>query len=91
MARPNPGAIYNVCDDEPEEPAKVVAYACELLGVAPPEPVAMEEAGLSAMAKSFYADNKRVRNGRIKTELGVKLTFPSYRDGMASDLKAKGG
>jgi nucleoside-diphosphate-sugar epimerase len=88
MARPNPGAIYNVCDDEPEEPAKVVAYACELLGVAPPEPVAMEEAGLSAMAKSFYADNKRVKNDRIKSELGVTLRHPGFRSGMPADLAA---
>jgi nucleoside-diphosphate-sugar epimerase len=91
MAQPYPGAVYNVCDDEPEEPAKVVEHACKLLGLTPPEPVAFEDADLSDMAASFYADNKRVRNGRIKTELGVKLTFPSYRDGMASDLKAKGG
>ena len=91
MAQPYPGAVYNVCDDEPEEPAKVVEHACKLLGVDPPEPVAFEDADLSDMAASFYADNKRVRNDRIKSELGVKLVFPSYRDGMASDLKAKVG
>jgi nucleoside-diphosphate-sugar epimerase len=86
MARPNPGAIYNVCDDEPEAPDRVVEYACTLLGVTPPEPVAFEDAGLSDMAKSFYADNKRVRNDRIKNELGVVLRHPSYREGMAADL-----
>ncbi len=90
MARPHPGAVYNVCDDQPEEPAKVVEYACKLLGVAPPEPVAFEDADLSDMAASFYADNKRVRNNRIKDELGVSLKFPSYREGMKADLKAKG-
>lgn len=91
MARPYPGAVYNVCDDEPEEPAKVVEHACKLLGVTPPEPVAFEDADLSEMAASFYADNKRVRNERIKEELGINLTFPTYREGMASDLKARAG
>jgi len=88
MARPNSGAIYNVCDDEPEEPAKVVAYACELLSVAPPEPVVLEEADLSSMAMSFYADNKRVKNDRIKDELGVILRHPGFRSGMPADLAA---
>ena len=88
MARPNPGAIYNVCDDEPEAPDRVVEYGCELLGIAPPEPVAFEDAELSDMARSFYADNKRVRNDRIRDELGVTLKYPSYREGMAADLDA---
>ena len=54
----------------------------------PPEPVAFEDADLSDMARSFYADNKRVRNDRIKDELGVKLKYPGYRQGMAADLAA---
>ncbi|MDA1069870.1 MAG: SDR family oxidoreductase [Proteobacteria bacterium] len=86
MARPNPGAIYNVCDDEPEAPDRVVEYGCELLGIAPPEPVAFEDAELSDMARSFYADNKRVRNDRIRDELGVKLRYPSYREGLAASI-----
>jgi len=89
MDRPNPGAAYNLCDDEPEAPDKVVGYACELLGVKPPEPIPFEEAELSDMAKSFYADSKRVRNDRIKDELGVVLRHPSYRLGMAADLAAQ--
>ena len=88
ISRPNPGAAYNVCDDEAEEPAKVVAYACELLGVSPPEPVPFDDADLSDMARSFYADNKRVRNERIKKELGVVLRYPGYREGMVADLSA---
>jgi len=88
MARPNPGAIYNVCDDEPEAPDQVVEYGCELLGITPPEPIAFEDAELSDMARSFYADNKRVRNDRIRDELGVTLKYPSYREGMAADLAA---
>ncbi len=84
MARPNPGAAYNVCDDDPAPPADVVTYACALLGVAPPPIVPYEEADLSPMARSFYDDNKRVRNTRMKQELGVSLAFPDYRVGLKS-------
>jgi nucleoside-diphosphate-sugar epimerase len=89
MARPNPGAIYNVCDDDPAPPGDVIAFACELLGVAPPEPIPFERAELSAMARSFYADSKRVRNARIKTELGVRLRYPDYRAGLTALLAAE--
>lgn len=86
MARPNPGAIYNVCDDEPAPSSDVVEHACRLLGVAPPPAVPVEAAELSPMAASFYADNRRVRNGRIKSELGVALKYPDYRLGLAACL-----
>jgi len=86
MARPNPGAAYNVCDDEAAPPQDVVAFACELLGVAPPSEVPFEAAELSDMARSFYAENKRVANARIKTELGVKLAYPDYRAGLRALL-----
>jgi nucleoside-diphosphate-sugar epimerase len=82
MAQPRPGAAYNVCDDDPAPPADVVTYACELLGVVPPPLVPYESADLSPMARSFYDDNKRVRNDLIKQELGVSLAFPSYRVGL---------
>jgi nucleoside-diphosphate-sugar epimerase len=91
MARPNPGAIYNVCDDEPAPPDEVVAYACELLGVPAPPPVPFDAAALSPMARSFYADNKRVSNRRIKDELGVRLAYPNYREGLRGLLTASGG
>ena len=87
MARPDPGRIYNVCDDVAADPAEVVAFAAGLLGVEPPPLIAFEEAGLSPMAESFYRDNKRVRNDRIKTELGVSLAYPSYRAGLTALLK----
>lgn len=86
MARPNPGAAYNVCDDEAVPPQDVVAFACELLGVDPPPEVPFEEAELSDMARSFYAENKRVANGRIKHELGVTLAYPDYRAGLRALL-----
>ncbi|MCZ6764549.1 MAG: NAD-dependent epimerase/dehydratase family protein, partial [Alphaproteobacteria bacterium] len=84
--RPRPGAIYNVCDDEPAPAQDVVAYACRLLGVMPPPEEPFEKAvasgSLSDMAQSFYADNRRVANRLIKEELGVRLAYPSYREGL---------
>ena len=86
IARPRPGAIYNVCDDEPAPGADVVAHACALLGVALPPLVPLADADLSPMARSFYADNRRVSNALIKEELGVALKFPDYRAGLAGLL-----
>ncbi|HTZ78962.1 MAG TPA: SDR family oxidoreductase [Stellaceae bacterium] len=86
MGRPDPGAIYNLCDDDPAPPEAVVEYACELLGVAPPPLVPLESAELSPMARSFYADSKRVSNARMKEVLGVMLRYPSYRDGLSALL-----
>jgi nucleoside-diphosphate-sugar epimerase len=92
MAKPDPGAVYNVCDDEPAAPAEVVAFACQLLGVPPPPPVAFAEAQktMSPMALSFWRDNRRVDNGRIKRDLGVRLAYPTYREGLAAILAAEG-
>jgi nucleoside-diphosphate-sugar epimerase len=89
MARPNPGAIYNVCDDEPAPPEDVITYAAGLLGIDPPPAQAFETAGLSEMARSFYADNRRVANRRIKQELGVVLRHPTYREGLTALLTAR--
>jgi nucleoside-diphosphate-sugar epimerase len=86
IARPNPGAIYNVADDEPAPPQDVVAFAAALLGVEPPPEVPFDEADLSPMARSFYEDNRRICNARIKDELGVELTYPSYREGLRALL-----
>ena len=90
IARPRPGAVYNVCDDEPAAQEAVVAYAAKLLGVAPPPLVPLADAELSPMARSFWADNKRVSNALIKRELGVALAYPSYREGLAAVLAAGG-
>ena len=86
MAKPNPGATYNVCDDEAAAPQDVVAHAAGLLGIEPPPEIAFETADLSPMGRSFYAESKRCRNGRIKTELGVSLRYPSYREGLRALL-----
>jgi nucleoside-diphosphate-sugar epimerase len=89
IAHPNPGAAYNVCDDDAADPAEVITHACKLLNVTPPPEVPFAEAQLSPMARSFYDDNKRVRNDRIKRELGVTLKYPDYRAGLAALLAAE--
>ncbi|MFY0616254.1 SDR family oxidoreductase [Shimia sp.] len=87
MHAPNPGRIYNVCDDSPAPPQDILSYAAELLGIDPPPEVAFEDADMSPMARSFYSDSKRVRNTRIKEELGVVLKYPNYRDALKSMLE----
>ncbi len=84
--RPDPGAVYNVCDDEPAPPQDVIAHAADLLGVPRPPEIAFEAADLSPMARSFYAESKRVRNDRMKAELNVRLAYPTYREGLAALL-----
>jgi nucleoside-diphosphate-sugar epimerase len=74
--------IYNVSDDEPAPSQDVVAYAAELLGVPAPHEVPFAEAGLRGMAASFWAESKRVRNERIRRDLGVALLYPTYREGL---------
>jgi len=86
MVRPDPGAAYNVCDDDPAPPEAVIAHACALLGIAPPPLVPFDAAELSPIARSFYDDNKRVSNRRIKQELGVRLRYPSYKEGLRALL-----
>jgi len=88
IARPNPGRVYNVCDDAPSPPEDVLAYAAELLGLPRPPEVPFDPANMTPMAASFYAENKRVRNDRIKTELGVRLRYPDFRAGLAAMLQA---
>ena len=91
LARPEPGAAYNVCDDRPAPPEDVLAFAAELIGLPPPPAVAYETAAaeMSPMARSFYAESKRVSNRRIKERLGVRLAFPTYREGLPACLAAE--
>ncbi|MEZ8015133.1 MAG: SDR family oxidoreductase [Ascidiaceihabitans sp.] len=86
IQRPNSGTAYNVCDDDPAPPQDVIAYAATLLGMQVPPATAFEDAEFTPMARSFYAENKKVRNDRIKTELGVELIHPTYREGLQSLL-----
>lgn len=75
-------SIYNVSDDEPAPPEDVVAYAAELLGLPIPPALAFEAAGLTGMAASFWAESKRVKNARVREDLGVELLYPTYREGL---------
>lgn len=86
IAHPDPGAAYNLCDDDPAPPQDVIAFAAELLGMPVPEAVDFETAEMTPMARSFYAESKRVRNDRIKQDLGVTLRFPDYRSGLQALL-----
>ncbi|HRO11746.1 SDR family oxidoreductase, partial [Amaricoccus sp.] len=88
LARPDPGRAYNLADDEPAPPQDVIAHAARLLGLPPPPEVPFEAADLSPMARSFYAESKRVANRRIKQELGLRLAWPDYRAGLAGLLAA---
>jgi len=91
IARPRPGAAYNLADDRPAAAPEVVTFACALLGVTPPPEEAFDPAKLSPMARTFYADNKRVSNARIKSELGVALAYPDYRAGLTAQLRQETG
>jgi nucleoside-diphosphate-sugar epimerase len=82
--KPRNGAVYNVTDDAPTPPQVVTEYAAKLAGLPLPPEVDFETADLSPMARSFYGENKRVRNRRIRDELGVDLAYPTYREGLAA-------
>jgi len=90
LARPDIDGAFNVCDDDPAPPQDVIAHAADLLGLPRPPEVAFEDAGLTGMAASFYAESKRVRNDRIKRDLGVTLAHPDYRSGLRAVLAAEG-
>lgn len=88
IARPRGGAILNVTDDEPAPPQDVVAFAARLGGYPVPPDLPFETADITPMARSFYSENKRVRNGRLKAELGYALAYPTYREGLAAIASA---
>ncbi len=90
MNNPNPGAAYNLADDDPVPSWEVITYTCELLGLTPPPIIPYNEADMAPIARSFYNDNKRVLNTRIKEELGVALKYPDYRHGIDACLAAEG-
>lgn len=90
IRKPNPGAVYNLCDDDAAPPQDVLKYAAEILGAEVPPAVDFETAEMSPMARSFYAESKRVRNDRIKSELGLRLKYPNYRAGLQALLSQQG-
>jgi nucleoside-diphosphate-sugar epimerase len=85
--------VFNLADDEPAPPQDVIAFAAELMGKAPPPEIPFDaaRAGMSAMAQSFYAENRRVRNDKLKQTLGVRLAYPTYRDGLRALFAAGEG
>jgi nucleoside-diphosphate-sugar epimerase len=89
IRRPDPGAAYNVCDDNPCPPEEVLSHAARMLGLPDPPAVPFERAEMTPMQRGFYGESKRVRNDRIKRELGVKLLFPDYPQGLAAVLAAE--
>lgn len=84
IAKPRAGAIYNVADDEPAAPGDVVAHAAKMIGATPPPEIDFEDADLSPMARSFYQGSRKIGNALIKSELGVELRYPTFREGLAS-------
>ena len=85
MAAPskNPPEIYNGADTLSAPPGEVTRYAADLLGVPPPPLIAFEEAMMSPMARSFYADNKRVDSSKMQALVG-ELAYPTYREGLSA-------
>jgi nucleoside-diphosphate-sugar epimerase len=88
LEKPRNGAVYNVTDDEPAPPQDVVSFAAELIGVEPPPEQPFDPEKLSAMAASFYGENKRVSNALVKRELGYALRYPSYREALRALAEA---
>lgn len=84
LQNPNPGRMYNVSDDLPCEPALLLEEAARLMGLELPPPQPFDAVELSPMAASFWSECRRVRNDRLKHELGVQLRYPSYREGLAA-------
>lgn len=93
IANPSVSGAFNVCDDESAAPAEVVEFAARLIGIDPPplEDFETAKATMSEMGLSFWADNKRVSNAKMKAALGVKLLFPTFREGLREIAALEGG
>lgn len=86
-----PGEIYNVCDDEPAPSHEVIDYACQLLGIESPPLQPFDKVDMAPITRSFYTDNKRIKNDKIKTDLGISLKYKTYKDGLEGCLDAEQG
>lgn len=91
MARPELSGVFNLSDDLPASLDEVMLHAASLLGMDPPPAVPFEEAGLSPMGRSFWAEDRRVRSVRVREELGYALKYPTYREGLAAILAEERG
>lgn len=83
-----PAGAYNVADDLPCSQNTVTEHACRLLGAAYPPLQSLDEAQLSPMARGFYAENRRIANGKAKRVLGWQPSYPTYREGLSACLAA---
>ena len=82
ISSPRAGALYNLADDEPTTSSEIIEYGYALMGRSLPPAISLADSGLSEIAKTFYTESRRVKNERIKRELGIKLRFPNYRLGL---------
>ncbi|MGZ9109185.1 MAG: SDR family oxidoreductase [Micavibrio sp.] len=82
MEKPNPGRAYNLADDLAAPSHEIIKCACEMLGLEVPPLLPYDDTDMAPIARSFYADNKRIKTDRIKTELGIKLKYPTYKEGL---------
>lgn len=89
MNKPNPGSLYNLTDDLPSPSHEVIQFACNLLGLDPPPLIPFNQAEMAPIVRSFYKDNKRIRNDKIKSELGIELLYPDYRSGLQACLETE--
>lgn len=89
LALEAPAGAYNISDDLPCSQNQVIEHACALLGLPQPPLQSLDAAGLSPMARAFYAENRRVANGKAKRVLGWSPRYPNYREGLASLLPAR--
>jgi nucleoside-diphosphate-sugar epimerase len=89
MNKPNPGSIYNLADDTPSPSHEVIQFACNMVGIDAPPLIPYDQAGSAPIVQSFYKENKRIRNDKIKNELGVELLYPDYRSGLQSCMEAE--
>lgn len=82
MKVPTPNEVFNMADDHPVSAEEVMLYAYELLKIEPPKPVTLEQSDLSEMAKRFYMESRKVKNNKIKQMFGIKLRYPTYKEGL---------
>lgn len=87
--QPKKYEIYNLADDNPAPSHEVIAYACTILGMDVPPLIPFETVEMAPIVRSFYADNKRVKNDKIKQELNVELLHPDYRSGLNACYEAE--
>lgn len=89
MRSPNPGSIYNVADDLPSESGDLILAGAKLLNLSPPIAQPYAQAKLSPMAASFWSECRRVCNRKIKQALGVRLSYPTYQEGLRAIFEAE--